>query len=96
MRASRQFRERRNGLRGAVDPGFERFPILGGNGDDASMKHLGLGGVDGLAPHEIAERRTRLFRRRLENGAFLGITRMLMMEVFWVCCDMRMTLAYAA
>ncbi len=62
-----------DGFGGAIDPGLERFPILGRNGDDGAVEHFGLRGFQRPASHKVAEVGVRLFGRRFKNGPFGGI-----------------------
>ena len=68
-----EFGERRYRLGGAIDPCFERFPVLGRNGDNAPVEHFDFGGFEGLATHEVAKAGVRFRHRHFENGPLVGI-----------------------
>src|SRR5882672_73325 len=65
--------ERRNHLGWPIDPGFERFPVLGRNSDDGPIERVGFSCFNSLPAHEIAETGARLVGRRCKNSTLVGI-----------------------
>ena len=60
-------------LRRTVHPGFERLPVFRGDRHDSSVKQGRFGRLDRHATHEVANRRTVFFRRRLKDRSLRRI-----------------------
>jgi hypothetical protein len=70
--AARELGQSRNGLSRAGDPGLERLPVLGRDGDDDPVQHLDFRRLQSLAAHEITQAGARLLCRRFEDGTLVG------------------------